>query len=168
MSLLDELRTEVTFSDQEDSFVASVFALQQGNISRDLLKALRFLIKYFQANEVESLRQAVKDFMLKLLPSEYAPIAEAFDHPEEAMTLAERVIRNDKRERETVRKAALKEGRVEGRVEGQRRTLAKQFQLKFGTLNQATLARLEAADSDLLDQLTLRVLTAQSIDEIWN
>lgn len=132
-----------------------------------------------RAPEHESLRQAFKAFILKVLPTEYAPIAEVFDQPEKAMTLAERLIRNEKRERAAARKDGIREGRKEGiqegiqkgrqegRQEGQRSLLAKLFQLKFGKLDQQTEKRLTEADPAQLQVWAERILTASSMDEIW-
>lgn len=60
------------------------------------------------------------------------------------------------------------EGRLEGRLEGSARTLLHQLTLKFGSPDAAVIARLSTAD---LDQLTLwsgRILTAESVEAVFD
>jgi len=92
-----------------------------------------------------------------------APIAEIFDHPEEAMTARQRI--QDWFEKEKASNIA--EGRVEGRAEGQRRLVEKLLRLKFGVLSEAALARIAAATSTQLELWAERVLSADSLDEVW-
>ncbi len=53
------------------------------------------------------------------------------------------------------------------RQEGRVQTLRKQFGLRFGELNEATLKRLESADEESLDRYAERILTASSLDELF-
>ncbi len=73
-----------------------------------------------------------------------------------AMTYRERLIEQGR-----------KKGHVEGRDEGARRLLAKQLQLKFGALNESTETRLAAANLGELETWASRVLTAESIDAVF-
>jgi predicted transposase/invertase (TIGR01784 family) len=59
------------------------------------------------------------------------------------------------------------EGRAEGRAEGRRQTLAKLITLRFGGPDADTLARLQAASEEELDLWIERVLTAESLSELF-
>lgn len=64
----------------------------------------------------------------------------------------------------------LEQGLEQGREQGHRQallaTLRKQLELRFGPLDAADLARLEAADVDSLDRSAERVLTATTVNEV--
>ena len=54
-----------------------------------------------------------------------------------------------------------------GRQEGRFSVLVRLLQLKFGPLSEATQQRLEQTDEARLDLWTERVLSAQSLDEVF-
>jgi hypothetical protein len=58
-------------------------------------------------------------------------------------------------------------GKAEGRVEKQRQTLAKLIKLRLGEPDAGTLARLQAASEDELDLWTERILTAETLSELF-
>ncbi|GMR24277.1 MAG: hypothetical protein BMS9Abin37_2799 [Acidobacteriota bacterium] len=61
----------------------------------------------------------------------------------------------------------LEKGREEGLLTGKRETLLRLFSAKFGTVSEATTARVEAIDSvEELDALLERVLTASSLEDM--
>ena len=61
---------------------------------------------------------------------------------------------------------AKQEGKVEGTVAHARATLLRQGTAKFGLPDAASAARIESSDIDQLDQLSLRLLTANSWMEL--
>jgi len=58
-------------------------------------------------------------------------------------------------------------GRLEGRLEGEAEVLRRQLQLKFGELDAETVARIETADSEQLLQWAERVLSAETLDDLF-
>ena len=58
-------------------------------------------------------------------------------------------------------------GEQKGRVEGARQFLAKLLTLKFGALVEPALARIQAADEATLGRWAERVLSARSLEEVW-
>jgi predicted transposase YdaD len=58
-------------------------------------------------------------------------------------------------------------GRQQGVAEGEHRLLSKQLGLRFGPLPEAVMERLRAADSDQLERWGVRLLTVQSLDEVF-
>lgn len=149
--------------------------------------AVLFLVNSLREPEHESLRQAFKEHILRVLSPDFTPIAEVFDHPEDPMTTRER-LKNWYEEQQAASHAegvkvgvsqgvqqgikqgvqqGVKQGLQRGRAEGQRTLLAKQLRLKFGSLDASAKARLADATSDQLVKWAERVLTAGSLDEIW-
>ena len=61
----------------------------------------------------------------------------------------------------------LEQGRQEGRKEGEAAILLRQFALKFGSPSKEVRARIEAADADTLLDWSARILTAESVDDIF-
>ncbi len=60
------------------------------------------------------------------------------------------------------------EGRIEGRAEGERLVLSRQLTIKFGPLPESALARLRRASETELSSWVDRVLTAHTLDEVFN
>jgi predicted transposase/invertase (TIGR01784 family) len=85
---------------------------------------------------------------------------------EEAQRMAfvrERALRDEKSELQ----AARQEGRQEGQQQGRAAVLARLLQLKFGPLSESTQQRLDQADEARLDVWTERILSAQSVDDVF-
>jgi hypothetical protein len=59
------------------------------------------------------------------------------------------------------------EGRKEGIEEGEKKLLVKQLARKFGELSAEVRERIEAASSEQVDLWGERVLTAQSIEQVF-
>jgi hypothetical protein len=59
------------------------------------------------------------------------------------------------------------EGEHKGERKGERRLLLRQMRRRFGELPPATVARVEAAEPEVLDAWGEQVLTAQSLDEVF-
>ena len=169
--LLDELRTAVTISETERNTVAAVLKLEQSEAGAEIIDIACILLKWLRGPEQESLRQAFRELVRKSLPVIYGPIAEIFDKPEDAMTLAQRLKRSYDQERATARaegrQEGLQEGLAAGLEKGQRSLLAKQLRLKFGVLDVAAEKRLAEADLTQLQLWAERVLTAKTLDQIW-
>lgn len=173
--LLDELRTNVTISENERNTVAAVLKLEQSEVGAEIIDIACILLKWLREPEQESLRQAFRELVRKSLPVVYGPIAEIFEQPEDAMTLAQRLKKSYDLERSTARAEGRQEGRLEGRQEGlqeglekgQRSLLAKQLRLKFGALDVETERRLAEADLTQLQLWAERILTAKTLAQVW-
>ena len=76
-------------------------------------------------------------------------------------TFAERFVEKGRQE-------GRKEGRKEGRQEGEAQMLLRLLRLKFGVLPEEVQRRIESAEADALLALSERVLTANSIDEVFH
>jgi hypothetical protein len=60
------------------------------------------------------------------------------------------------------------EGREMGRLDGEREVLLKQLTLKFGEVSEETRGRVRAATTEDLDAWTARVLTAGTLEDVFN
>ncbi|GIW93217.1 MAG: hypothetical protein KatS3mg110_1258 [Pirellulaceae bacterium] len=65
-------------------------------------------------------------------------------------------------------KQGLERGRAEGLLEGERQVLLRLLQRRFGRLSRAVRQRIQQADSAQLLQWAERLLTAQSLSEIFD
>ncbi len=59
-------------------------------------------------------------------------------------------------------------GHAEGRVEGRVETLVQQLTLKFGPLPETLLTTVRSASADQLRTWTIRVLTADTLDQLFD
>lgn len=62
----------------------------------------------------------------------------------------------------------LDQGRKEGLQEGEATVLLRQIELKFGPPDAAVRKRVESADSDTLLRWSERILTAGSVDQVFD
>ncbi|WP_239405195.1 Rpn family recombination-promoting nuclease/putative transposase [Frankia sp. Cj3] len=67
----------------------------------------------------------------------------------------------------TIAEQLRAEGRVEGRAEGRVETLVQQLTLKFGPLPEALLTTVRNASADQLRTWTVRVLSADTLDQLF-
>jgi len=81
--------------------------------------------------------------------------------------LAESIDRWNRELLEKGRQEGLQEGRQEGRQEGEAQVVLRQLRLKFGPLEPETVYRVRSADPDRLLELGERVLTAQSLQDVF-
>jgi hypothetical protein len=60
----------------------------------------------------------------------------------------------------------VRDAKLEGELKGQRKLLKRQLGQRFGTLSPEAIARIEAAASDDLEAIGLRVFTATTLEEV--
>ena len=110
--------------------------------------------KFFAMNCVETYLE-----LTELDAGEYEALIAREEHME-----ARRI---EKTWADRIRDEAYEEGVEKGLLAGKRATLAKQLQLKFGTLSEETMVRLEAiTDPQALDLVAEKILTAVTVAEL--
>jgi len=130
------------------------------------LRLIRFLYRRDYTREQILAWFRVLDWMLRLpedLEKEFMDELTAFEEREHMpyVTSAERIgIQKGLQQ-------GLEQGRQEGRKEGEAAILLRQFALKFGSPSEQVRARIEAADADTLLDWSARILTAESVDDIF-
>lgn len=111
----------------------------------------------------DALRQAFETWLRKLilprlgLSQEEAAAASTLEEIESM--LAESIDRWNREIRE--------EGREKGRQEGEARVVLRQLRLKFGPLDPEIEARVRSADADRLLGWSERILTAESLQDVF-
>ena len=68
----------------------------------------------------------------------------------------------------TVAEELMQKGRAEGRAEGQITLIAKQLTRKFGELPAEYRTRLEGATTDALESYAERLLTAMTLQDVFD
>ncbi len=81
--------------------------------------------------------------------------------------LAERIEEWTRRWKEEGREEGRQEGREEGRREALLTLIERQLELRFGPLPEAIRGRLEGADADTLLHWADRVLTADTLEAVF-
>ncbi len=145
-----------------DSPVAALFLIETSRDGEEVLASVPRLRQTIPPDEV-SLRRAFVTWLRRvILPRFGVPWEEAAAELtlEEVETmLAESIDRWNREIRE--------EGRQEGRQEGEAQLVLRQLRLKFGPLEPEAEDRVRSADPDRLLELGERVLTAQSLQDVF-
>ena len=151
------------------NLAAALFQLESSRGPEELQAVVEHLIDWLQAPEQASLRRAFAVWLRDVLPARVPEvrIATVLELSEVRNMLAERVIEWTREWEQASRKKGREEGREEGLKEGELLLLQRLLTLKFGPLDEATQARLAAADDDTLLIWGERVLTAGRLAEVF-
>jgi hypothetical protein len=144
------------------NLVAALFRLETSRDPEHVLEFVGALVEWLQAPEQADLRRAFAVWLRRVFPRERdsdVEIPETENLQEVRTMLAERVKEWSKRWHE--------EGRQEGRQEGGADLLTRQLERKFGGVDEAVRDRIAHADSNRLVTWGERVLTAQSLEEVF-
>ena len=129
------------------------------------------LVEWLQAPAQASLRRAFAVWLRDVLLPARLPgvrIDAVLELSEVQDMLAERVLEWTREWKQQGLDEGRQEGHKEGRQEGESLMLQRLLTLKFGPLDAATQARLAAADSETLLVWGERVLTAESLAEVFD
>ncbi len=180
------LVAERGFSDSElipmRNLVAALFRLENSRAPEDIIQVLELLIEWLHTPEQGELARALVVWLRRSLLASRMPdidIPEIENLQEARTMLAERVKDWKKQWQEEARKEGEKDGRKEGRKEGRRKgrkegrregessVLIKLMTRKFGALDPDIRRRILDASSDQLLNWAERLLTADTIDEVF-
>jgi len=173
--LLDEGAYPYEQLDSVTNLVAALFQLENSRSAEDMNTVLIKLVAWLREPSQTGLRRAFTVWIKRvLLPAKVpgADIPLISDLQEMQTMLAERV----KQWTEEWKQQGLAEGeakglakgRVEGKAEGKADSLSKLIQLKFGMLPDHVKRQIERADCSQLDAWLERILTAESLDAVFN
>jgi predicted transposase/invertase (TIGR01784 family) len=124
--------------------------------------ALADWIAYFEHWQEDTIMNAITHEPIRQAMQQLHELS-ADEDAQRMAFVRERALRDEKSELN----AARREGQQEGRQQGRVAVLARQLQLKFGPLSESTRERLEQADDAHLDVWTERILSAQTLDEVF-
>ncbi len=132
--------------------------MQQVDTKAQLLAVLDAIQRWLPPAEYEILRREILSLMRHVLPPALETAAR-LDLEEFNMSPKERFAQEYERDRALYR--------AEGREEGQRNLLGSQLKLKFGELPSEVLRRLEGAETRELQKWAARILTAATLDAVF-
>jgi predicted transposase/invertase (TIGR01784 family) len=124
--------------------------------------ALADWIAYFEHWQEDTIMNAITHEPIRQAMQQLHELS-ADEDAQRMAFVRERALRDEKSELN----AARREGQQEGLQQGRVAVLARQLQLKFGPLSESTRERLEQADDAHLDVWTERILSAQTLDEVF-
>lgn len=153
-----------------DNLVARLCELERSRTPEALTGAVERLARLLAPTEMADLRRAFKAFLRQsLLPGRFpeAQIPAMLDLEEMRPMLRETVREwTEDWERKGLEKG-LEKGRREGRRDGEAALLIRLLEFKFGALRPEDRSRIDAADAERLLAWGERVLTARSLEEVF-
>ena len=148
------------------NLVAALFRLENSRGPEDIIRVLETLIEWLHTSEQADLARALVAWLRRSLLASRMPDVDIpeIENLQEARTmLAERV----KDWKKQWHDEGQKEGRKEGRKEGESAFLLKQLARKFGAIDAEVQRLIAEADSEQLLDWAERILTSDTIDEVF-
>ncbi|MBF0260735.1 MAG: Rpn family recombination-promoting nuclease/putative transposase [Magnetococcales bacterium] len=164
--LIDEMRHGDAELGAMRNLVAALFRLEKSRSVEEIRSALGCLIDWLKAPEQASLRRAFTVMLGRVLLPRRVPgqsVPEMRDLQEVETMLAETV----QEWTQQWEAKGLLQGRQEGRQEGEAAMLLRQLYRRFGMVPDWVGEKVSQADSQALEAWSLRILDAQSLDEIF-
>jgi len=176
--LLEERRLSAEQPGPLGNLAGALFGLENSRGPAELQRMVENLVEWLEAPEQQNLRRAFATWLREVLLPARLPgvrLEAVLELSEVQNMLAERVMewtreweqQGLEKGRKEGRKEGRQEGRKEGRQEGESLIVQRLLASKFGPLDQATLARLAAADGETLLAWGERVLTATSLAAVF-
>jgi hypothetical protein len=149
-----------------DNLVRLLCELERSRTPEELEPPIERLGRLLTDPESADLRRAFRAFLKEsLLPGRFPTSRiSAIIGLEEIRPMLRHTVMEWTREWE---RNGLEKGLEQGRREGEVKLLVRQLKLKFGDLRPADQSRIDAADAGQLLQWADRVLTARSLDEVF-
>ena len=153
-----------------NSPVADLFRIEKSRDWLEVRSSVHRLGQSIPPTEAP-LRQAFETWLQKVILPRFGlshEEASATHTLEELETmLADSIDRWNREIREEGREEGRREGRQEGRQEGEARVVLRLLRLKFGSLEPEIEERVRSADADRLLEWGERVLTAESLQDVF-
>ena len=172
--LLDEGRYDAGYLDSLDNLVAALFQLENSRTKEDIQAVLLKLIDWLGNPSQSSLREAFTVWMNRVLLPRKAPSSqfkEFNDLIEVNTMLAETVEQWFKDGKQKGLEQGLEEGREQGLEQGfklgEASALKRLLTRRFKSIPSATLARIEQAAPEQLEQWMDNTLEAVTIDDVF-
>lgn len=148
-----------------DNPVTAVFQLEQSRGPEDVRRVVEALLDILDDPELKALYEDFLSFInTVVIPARLKSqgVPEAKDLLEVRSMLAETVVQWT----EDWKAEGLEEGQKKGRQEGKLELLQRLFEQRFGTLPSWAIEQLQEASPETLDAWGLRLLGAQSLEEV--
>ncbi|MSQ48261.1 MAG: DUF4351 domain-containing protein [Deltaproteobacteria bacterium] len=164
--LLDEGRFSAQDLAPLQNLLAALFRMENSRTPSDVEQVLSALVEWVSDPLQDSLRRAFTIWLKRVfLPGRMPNVTfETLNDLQEVRSmLAERVTDWTK----DWKQQGIEEGRQEGRQEGEAALLLRQMERRFGPLEESMRQRIRAADAETLLQWGDRILTATTLDAIF-
>jgi hypothetical protein len=164
--LLDELRLPIDLAGPKN-MMSAIAALEQGSESVDAFARAIQATDSWLAESPANLRRMFYAWVTRVLASSMEsdlPLDEIDQLGELKDMMEERIARW----KDQWLDEARQEGREQGRRLGEAEVLKRQLKLKFRDVPARFLARIESADDSKLLRWAERILTAESLDEVFS
>ena len=161
--ILDEGNYDLSELTPLKNLVAAIFRLENSNSQDDIIEVISNLIEWLSTPEQARLRRSFSLWINRVLrpTSNFGTSTlELNDLVEIKTMLANRIS-------QWIREGEVR-GEAKGEIKGEVKTLLKQLTLKFGTLPEGLEQQVNSADKTQLDFWIERVLTADTLDEIFS
>jgi hypothetical protein len=169
--LLDEGAIDESAPWALQNLVAALFRLEKSRGPQPLRAAVSALTHWLEAPEQASLRRAFTVWIKRVLIPARMPgvnFPDLGDLLEIKTMLAESVLDWTQEWKQQGLQEGLLEGRVEGRLEGEASLLERLLTKRFGSLTEATRARLRAGSSEERQLWAERIFDALNVDDVFN
>jgi len=156
--LLDEGRYAESELATLRNLAAALFRLKNSRTPQDVERILAALVTWLRAPEQSSLRRAFTVWLKRVFLPGRLPgveLGRINDLQEVQSMLAERVTE------------WTEEWKRQGRLEGEAALLLRQLEQRFGPLNEADRTRVSRADAETLLKWGERILTAASLEDVF-
>ncbi|MEM9594712.1 MAG: Rpn family recombination-promoting nuclease/putative transposase [Acidobacteriota bacterium] len=172
--LIDERRLPVDLAGPRD-LVSAIAALEQSQTPQGMGKVVERLVEWLGDEDQAPLRRAFAAWIRHVLVPARFDDADALPEADDLMevkNMLEETVKGWTHQwlaegRREGRQEGRREGRQEGRREGEATLLQEQLRWKFGRLPAATEARLRSAAPDQLRAWGRRLLSADSLQDVW-
>jgi len=152
------------------NLTAALFRLENSRTPEDVQQVLRALIVWLQSPQQSNLRRAFTIWLKRVfLPGRMPEVAfdEIQDLQEVTNMLSERVKDWTKNWEQQGIEKGLQKGLQEGLQKGKMDLLLRLLEWRFGAVSETISARVKQADSPTLELWSKRMLTAQTIEEVF-
>jgi len=149
-----------------ENLAAALIRLENSRAPQDLQAVIGLLVRWLHAPEQQDLCRAFTVWIKRVLLPARLPgieLPEMSDLDEVNTMLAERV----KQWTEEWKAEGMQAGRQQGRQEGEAALLLRQLTRKFGPIDEPTRVRVLGADAEQLLVWGERVLSAETLEELF-
>lgn len=164
--LIDEGRLSRTEVTRQSNLAAGLFRIEQSRRPEELEAGIGALGRLLRRTGTRELRRAFETWLSEVvLPSRLGPGERVGSRDfGEVETMLRETVAEWKRE---WREEGLREGREEGLQQGEAALLMRQLERRFGPLTTDVRERIAAAGSEQLLNWGDRILTAQSLEQVF-
>ncbi len=169
--ILDEGAYEMEALTPLKNLVAAIFRLENAARQEDIIEVLANLIEWLSTPEQTRLRRSFNVWLNRVLqmPGELSPPVPKLNDLVEIKTMLSQRIPQWIREAEAKAEARGEaRGELKGELKGEAKALLKLLKLKFGDIPVDVKQRVFIADKVQLDAWLERVLTADTLDELFS